>query len=136
MDINNINICIFHLVIPDVLAPPTNQTFIVNQSDPIAIVCNSTGIPPANLTWLRQGEDIGIALGNRGMLSELNISNHPTTDGVVFLTKQSLTISPSDSADTGSFSCTADNAAGNTTVRFNLFVQGNLPLRIILINCQ
>ena len=136
MDINNINICIFHLVIPDVLAPPTNHTFIVNQSDPIAIVCNSTGIPPANLTWLRQGKDIGIALGNRSMLNELTTSNHSTADGVVYLTEQTLTINPSNSADTGNFSCTADNVAGNTTVHFNLFVQGNLPLRIILINCQ
>ena len=68
--------------------------------------------PTPNVTWSR---DDGKLMNERINFSKKNFG-------------QELVITDLDQSNSGSYSCAAVNSSTNTTVKFNLVVQGEFPI--------
>ena len=51
---------LFITVVPSLISKPTDKTIIEGAS--VTFHCNSTGNPPAKITWIKDGKDV--AKGN------------------------------------------------------------------------
>ena len=122
--------CFVHAVVPGVLMPLANFTYVVNETDPVIFVCSATGIPPPEITWMRNGvllddnADPRISLGN---LSDPEV--FPTTGGNIYFVSRNLTISNTRDNDSDAYTCIVSN--GNVVTpsveqEFELIVQGRL----------
>ncbi|MED6274712.1 Hemicentin-1, partial [Characodon lateralis] len=71
----------------------------------ITFLCESSGIPPPNLTWMKDGNAL-----------------QPDQRLRVLSGGRQLQISSAEKTDTGSYSCTASSAAGTTSKEYSLQV--------------
>ena len=74
----------------------------------VVLRCPVQGIPPPNITWLKDGRVI-----EPGDRTRLLMSDHH------------LELSTAKETDTAWYTCTADNVAGSAKIEFNLTVTGN-----------
>ena len=121
--------------------PPANFTYVVNETDPVIFMCSVTGIPPPEITWMRNGVllndnvDPRISLGNPS-----NPEVFPTAGGTIYSVSRNLTISSTRDNDLDTYTCVASN--GNAVTPsvdqdFELIVQGKQVVIIVyLVHCK
>ena len=117
-------------MVPNVTFPPDGLVYTVNETYPVTFTCSATGIPPPNITWMKNG-----AVLDRNADSRISLSNPsdpetvPTARGNISSVSCSLTISKTRDNDSGTYTCVASNGNAVTpsvTQNFNLFVNGKL----------
>ena len=120
--------CFINAVVPSILFPPVNFTYVVNESDPVIFMCSATGIPPPEITWMRNG-----VLLDENVDSRINLNNpsnpeaFPTIGGDIYSVSCNLTISNTRDNDSDNYACVASNGNGrlpSVTQDFELVVQG------------
>ena len=126
-------------MVPNITFPPDGLVYTVNETDPVTFTCSATGIPPPEITWMRNGVvldgnvDSRISLGNPS-----NPEPVPTAGGNISSVSRTLTISNTRDNDSDTYTCVA--AYGNTvtpsvTQNFTLVVQGRL-LAYVHSSCE
>ena len=107
--------------------PPANFTYTVNETDPVTFTCSATGIPPPEITWMRNGVPFS---NTRVTLSDPTIPEIYSTNGEnVYSVSRNLTLDNTTDADSGIYTCVASNGNAVTptvTQDFELFVNGNV----------
>ena len=121
-----------HAVVPSILTPPVNFTYIVNETDPVIFMCSATGIPPPEIIWKRN-----VVLLDHNVDPRISLSNpsdpelFPTTGGDIYSVSRNLTISNTRDNDSDTYTCVASNGNARTpsvTQVIELVVQGRPPL--------
>ena len=112
-------------MIPNITFPlESNFTYTVNETDPVTFTCSATGIPPPEITWIRNGVPFS---NTRVTLSNPTMPELYSTDGV----SRNLTLANTVDADSGTYTCVASNGNAvtpNDTQDFELFVNGKLNI--------
>ena len=112
------------------ITPLDGLVYTVNETDPVTFTCSATGIPPPEITWMRNGVtldrnvDLRISLGNPSDPEPV-----PTPSGNISSVSRSLTISSTGDNDSDTYTCVAANGNAmtpNMTQNFTLVVQGRL----------
>jgi len=112
--------------------PPANFTYVVNETDPVIFMCSATGIPPPEITWIRNG-----VLLDENVDPHISLSNpsdpevFSTTRGDIYSVSRNLTINNTRDNDSDTYTCVASNrnaVTPNVTQDFELVVQGRPPL--------
>ena len=117
-------------MVPNITFPPDDLVYTVNENDPVTFTCSATGIPPPEITWIRNGVVLDGNVDSRISLSNPSDPEPVSTaGGNIFTVKRSLTISRTRDNDSDTYTCVASN--GNTvtpsvTQNFGLFVNGKL----------
>ena len=117
-----------HAVVPSILMPPVNFTYTVNETDSVIFTCSATGIPPPEITWMRNGILLDDNVDPRISLSNPSDPQaFPTTGGDIYSVSRNLTISNTRDNDSDTYTCVASNGNARTpsvTRDFELFVNG------------
>ena len=117
-------------MVPNITFPVDGLVYTVNENDPVTFTCSATGIPPPNITWMRNGlaltesVDSHISLGNPS-----DPETVLTGGGNISSVSRSLTISSTRDNDSDTYTCVASNrntVTPNVTQDFELFVNGKL----------
>ena len=102
-------------------------TYTVNENDPVTFTCSATGIPPPEITWMRNGAPFD----QSNTLVTLSDPTMPelfsTGGGDIYFVSRNLTLDNTMDADSGTYTCVASNgnAVDPTDVQnFELFVRG------------
>ena len=106
--------------------PPVNFTYTVNETDPVIFTCSATGIPPPEITWMRNGVPFS---NTRVTLTMPEL--YSTDGGTISFVSRSLTLNNTMDADSGTYTCVASNGNAvtpNVTRDFELFVNGKLDM--------
>ena len=115
-------------VVPSILIPPVNFTYVVNETDPVIFMCSATGTPTPEITWMRNGVLLDENVHPRISLSNPSDSEaFPTTGGNIYFVSRNLTISNTRDSDSDTYTCVASNGNARTpsvTQDFELIVQG------------
>jgi len=105
--------------------PPVNFIYFVNETDPVIFTCSATGIPPPEITWMRNRVPFS---NSRVTLSDPTMPELYSTDGGnIFFVSRNLTLDNTMDADSGTYNCVASNGNAVTpsvTQDFELFVNG------------
>ena len=116
------------LVIPNITFPvDSGFTYAVNETYPVTFTCSATGIPPPEITWMRNGapfdqSNIRVTLSDPTMPELLS-----TGEGSIYFVSRNLTLDNTMDADSGTYTCVASNgnAVDPTDMQnFELFVRG------------
>ena len=102
----------------------------MNETDPVTFTCSTTGIPPPEITWMRNGLVVDENTEPRVSLNYSNPEMVSTADGDICLVTRTLTISSTKDCDSDNYTCVASNGntvTPNVTEDFELVVQGRLP---------
>ena len=125
-----VTIFVLCAVVPSIMMPQANLT--VNETDLALFTCSATGIPPPEITWMRNGVLLDDNVDPRISLSNPSDPQLiPTTRGDVYLVSRNLIISNTRDSDSGTYTCIASNGNArtpNVTQDFELVVQGRPPL--------
>ena len=100
---------------PRIVIYPSNST--VEAGSITVLSCVGFGDPIPNVTWTRGATEL--SNGSRTTIYERLV----TSNGVTFV-QSILQICSVGETDIGQYSCTVDNAVGNTSVDFELSVTG------------
>nr|XP_054608122.1 hemicentin-1 isoform X2 [Nothobranchius furzeri] len=92
-------------VSPSISGSEEVSPLTVTEGSLITLVCESSGIPPPNLTWMKDGHDLK--------------SDHRFR---ILSGGRQLQISSTKKADTGSYTCTASSTTGTTAKEYSLQV--------------
>ena len=110
--------------------PPDGLVYTVNETDPVTFTCSATGIPPPEITWMRNGVTL-----DRNVDTRISLSNPsgpetvPTAGGNISSVSCTLTITNTRDNDADNYTCVASNGNAMTpsvTQNFELFVNGKL----------
>ena len=121
-------LCFICAVVPSILFPPVNFTYVVNETDPVIFMCSATGTPTPEITWMRNG-----VLLDENVDPRISFSNpsdpevFQTTGGNIYSVSRNLTISNTRDNDSDTYTCVASNGNARThsvTQDFELVVQG------------
>ena len=116
------------LVIPNITFPVDDGfTYTVNKTDPVTFTCSATGIPPPEITWMRNEapfnqSNIRVTLSDPTMPELFS-----TGEGSIYFVSRNLTLDNTMDADSGTYTCVASNgnAVDPTDLQnFELFVRG------------
>ena len=115
-------------VVPSILIPSVNFTYVVNETDPVIFMCSATGIPPPEITWMRNGVLLDDNVDPRISLSNPSDPEaFPTADGNIYSVSRNLILSNTRDNDSDTYTCAASNGNARTpsvTRDFELVVQG------------
>ena len=124
-------LCLVCAVVPSILTPPVNFIYVVNETDPVIFMCSATGIPPPEITWMRNGVLLDENVDSRISLSHsYDPEAFPITGGNIYSVSHNLTISNTRDNDSDTYTCVASNGNARTpnmTRDFELVVQGRPP---------
>ena len=105
-----------------------NLTYVVNETDPVIFMCSATGIPPPEITWMRNGVLLDENVDPRiGLSNPSDPEVFPTTGGNIYSVSRNLTISNTRDNDSDTYTCVASNGNARTpsvTQDFELIIQG------------
>ena len=125
-------------VVPSILIPSVNFTYVVNETDPVIFMCSATSIPPPELTWMRSGVLLDENVDSRINLSNpSNLEAFPTIGGDIYSVSRNLTISNTRDNDSDIYTCVASNGNARTpsvTQDFELIIQGMQVTRDIVMS--
>ena len=113
-------------VVPEIVLPGPGFSYIVNEFQPIAFVCQATGIPAPTINWYRNGILFDEASNNRVSIATPGVSP-PEGPNDVFSVLRTLTFESTRDDDSDTYTCVADNGnrrMPNDTLDFELFVNG------------
>ena len=117
-------------VVPNITLPLDGLVYTVNETNPVTFNCSATGIPPPEITWMRNGVVLNESADSRISLSNLSgPETVPTAGGNISSVSRSLTISNTRDNDSDTYTCVASNGNDVTlsvTQNFGLFVNGKL----------
>jgi len=122
-------------VVPSILFPLLNFTYVVNETDPVTFMCSATGIPPPEITWTKNGVLLDDNLDPHISLSPSDPELVSTTSGNIYSVSRNLTISNTRDNDSDTYTCVASNGNArtpNVTQEFELVVQGMPQLYSLL----
>ena len=125
-------------VIPNITFPLDDQVYTVNKTDPVTFTCSATGIPPPEITWMRNGLVVDESTEPHISLNFSNPETISTADGDIYLVTHTLTISSTRNGDSDNYTCVASNentVTPNVTQDFELVVQGRLPFYFYTCTC-
>ena len=88
----------------------------VPDGDTVLLTCVASGDQPLSISWSREGS----VLMNDSQ--RITIYEEEVTEGGITFVQSILQICSAEINDAGSYSCTADNAAGNDTASFELTI--------------
>ena len=113
---------------PVILQPTDGSSFTINETDTYSITCNATGFPaPMTFIWLKDGVVQNYTM-NSDRISVSGLSApvpYSTSDEIVQLVSQVLTISSAVDDDSGMYTCRVSNGVrNNASVTIQLVVQG------------
>ena len=113
-------------VIPNITFPVDDGfTYTVNENDPVTFTCSATGIPPPEITWMRNGapfDNVRVTLSDPTMPELFS-----TGGGNIYFVSCNLTLDNTMNADSGTYTCVASNGNAVTPTdvqNFELFVRG------------
>ena len=113
-------------MVPDIQPESGLPDYTVNETETVTFVCQATGIPAPSITWFRNGMELS---GDRVVTSVPTQMGLTREDGeVVWSVIRTLNLSDTVDADSGTYTCSAVNSAGNDTEQFELVVQSELPM--------
>ena len=102
-------------------------TYTVNENDPVTFTCSATGIPPPEITWMRNGAPFNQS-NTRVTLSDPTMPElFSTSGGNIYFVSRNLTLDNTMDDDSGTYTCVASNgnAVDPTDMQnFELFVRG------------
>ena len=111
-----------------VLAPGSTT---VTYGNTLMVTCLGYGSPPPTITWRKGGR----LLTNESD-SQTNVYNSFLAESGVTLSRSVLEICSVNLADEGEYSCSAVNSFGNDSVSFELFVNVQCKLALLLYVLQ
>ena len=107
--------------------------YTVNENDPVTFTCSATGIPPPEITWMRNGAPFDQS-NTRVTLSDPTMPElFSTSGGNIYFVSRNLTLDNTMDADSGTYICVASNGncVNPTDVQnFTLFVRGEITLLV------
>ena len=118
-------------MVPNITFPVDDGfTYTVNEGNPVTFTCSATGIPPPDITWIRNGVVLNESVDSRISLSNPSDPETVSTPGGnISSVSRSLTISSTRDNDSDNYTCVASNRNSVTpsvTQNFELFVNGKL----------
>ena len=125
-------------VIPNITFPLDDQVYTVNKTDPVTFTCSATGIPPPEITWMRNGLVVDESTEPHISLNFSNPETISTADGDIYLVTHTLTISSTRNGDSDNYTCVASNGntvTANVAQDFELVVQSRLPFYLCSCTC-
>lgn len=104
-----------------------DEMYTVRVQSPVSFKCIGTGIPAPNITWYKSGNLImasdSVTLSNSVYLNESTL---------LYVVTSTFSIAQVAVSDSGNYTCSASNPAGNDTAQFELNVIGeSMNIRII-----
>ena len=102
----------------------SSASYVTNEQMAVTFNCTATGIPSPSISWFRNedGNQTNLTLDSR--VTTINVTSTQNLSTLIFEEAQSLTLFNATDSDTGNYSCQAFNDAGQSTVPFQLTVQG------------
>ena len=107
-------VCLFPAVAPQIVLTPPNSE--VNATDTVLLTCVAYGALPLNISWSREGS----VLMNDSQ--RITIYEEQFEENGITFTQSILQICSTQIDDSGVYSCSADNRAGNSRSTFELLV--------------
>ena len=110
-----------------------NFTLTVNETEVALFECTATGIPPPTISWYRNGMELG---GD----PRITLSDHtaPTLvqgdGGMVYSVSRTLMLANTRDEDSDIYTCRASNIVGNDTRDFELVVQSELNISVVIVS--
>ena len=111
--LNTIHCFLSHVVAPNVTAISANQE--VTFPDLVSFNCTVDSYPPSTITWLHNGAEVQAA-PPRVTISTIQVDNRTQ--------ESTLTLLNTTLEDTGSYTCSAVNSEGMTSMNTELQVLG------------
>ena len=106
----------------------TEETVVVNETNPAVLTCVSTGIPEPNIMWFVNPSMPGGGGGNMMINSDGSKYNITSTTRVLgsqnIEVTSTLTVLETSVSDAGTYTCSATNLAGTASGTAELTVQG------------
>ena len=102
-------------------------TYTVNEGDPVTFTCSATGIPPPEITWIRNGAPFDQSNTRVTLSGPTMPVLFSTGGGNIYFVSRNLTLNNTMDADSDTYTCVASNgnAVNPTDVQtFELFVRG------------
>ena len=115
--------------VPEITFPPENFAIEEDQFQPVTFTCAAAGIPPPEISWVRQedGENTPLIEDDTITISdpiETDSFMLPGVMGVVFGVNRSLTLMEAMDEDSGVYLCVVNNTAADASTEFQLLVRG------------
>lgn len=104
----------FFAVVPTIVVSP-NVTGPFTEGDTVALACTATGRPYPTIQWYKDG----VLLTNESLTT---IYNEEIEQNGLFFTTSILEVCSVGADDRGTYSCVAENPAGNDTSEFEIQV--------------
>ena len=96
----------------------------MNETEPVVFTCSATGIPPPEISWMRNGVTFNQSI-TRVTLSDPTVPAIYSTDrGDIYFVSRNLTLDSTMDSNSGTYTCVASNAAASVTQNLQLTVQG------------
>ena len=120
-------------VAPIITSPTEGFTLTVNEMEVALFECTATGIPAPTISWYRNGTELS---GD----SRITLSSHTAQSlvqgdgGMVYSVSRSLMLADTRDDDSDTYTCIADNIAGNDTQDFELVVQSELNISVVIVS--
>jgi len=96
----------------------------VNETEPVVFTCSATGIPPPEISWMRNGVPFNQTI-TQVTLSVPTVPELYSTDrGDIYFVSRNLTLDSTMDSDSGAYTCVASNAAASVTQNLQLTIQG------------
>ena len=121
-------------VIPNITFPVDDGfTYTVNEGDPVTFTCSATGIPPPEISWMRNGAPFDQS-NTQVTLSDPTMPElFSTGGGNIYFVSRNLTLDNTIDADSGTYTCVVSNGNGvdpTDVQNFELFVRGEACLSL------
>jgi len=113
------SLLLFYTVSPNITTPVEGQEFTITEGSNRSITCTATGYPPPTVVW--QNSD-GSSLSNIRLVSGSEVMSSTGVGNVTSVSIE-LMVTGAMRVDTGMYTCSAVNIAGNDSTVITLTIQ-------------